>query len=113
MRAMKMRLRQEPESQMEDFWEMCNLQSYDNLNIEQLCNGLEWLSSWDMREALAEFESPVLSLFGQNDPLLPMAEMEKQWAGLDFKICENAGHTLPVSKPQWCADHIKAFADVL
>ena len=109
LRAMKARLAKTPEAQMNDFWEMCNLPSSKELNVERLQEGLEWLSSWDMSSELKALHCPVLSLAGGDDPILPMDQMEKEWAGLNMHVQEKGAHALPLTDTQWCVDHIEAF----
>lgn len=109
LRAMKTRLKKYPKAQMRDFWEMSDLPASDNLNVERLKEGLEWLASWDFVQMLTTLKCPVLALAGCEDPILPMTEMKKEWDGFDLHLREGGSHALPVSDPQWCANHIKEF----
>ena len=111
LRAMKARIKREPQSQMNDFWDMCNLPKSDDINPAKLAEGLEWLSSWDAGDALKTLECPVLSLAGSNDPILSMPQMKQEWGGYDLRICEGAGHALPITDTQWCVEQIKAFVN--
>lgn len=111
LRAMKVRLKREPEAQMKEFWDMCGLPVSSNLNVERLQEGLEWLTSWDAGQALKDLKCPVLALAGHDDPILPIAKMEKEWDNFDLHICEGGAHALPLSDPGWCSDHIKAFCN--
>ena len=109
LRAMKTRLKRDPKAQMEEFWKSYGLPSSQNLNISTLQKGLEWLTSWDARKELEALTCPVLSLAGQNDPLLPLPLMKEEWEDFDLHICEDGNHALPLNNPQWCTDHIKEF----
>ena len=110
LQTMQKRLERNPSQQMKEFRDMCAMPHYDdNLNIERLQEGLEWLRSWDMDAELSALEKPVLSLMGQHDPLLPLDRMEQEWAGYDMRICESGGHALPLTDAQWCAYNIKDF----
>lgn len=113
LRAMKLRLTKEPESQMKDFWGMCDLPYSSDLNVEGLQEGLEWLSSWDMGSELKALRYPILSLVGGGDPILPIERMKKEWSGFNMHIQNSGGHALPLTDTQWCADHIEAFCHEL
>ena len=113
LQVMKTRLQKNPEKQMRDFWETSGLPPSDDLNVQRLKEGLEWLASWDVKETLNSLTCPVLSLAGANDPILPIELMKEEWAGYDMRICEGEGHGLPLSHPDWCANHIKDFIHAL
>lgn len=113
LRAMKTRLQRTPEKQMQNFWKTSGLPPSDDLNVQRLKEGLAWLSSWDVKEELKDLTCPILSLAGAEDPILPLALMKEEWAGYDMRICEGEGHGLPLSHPDWCANHIKDFIHAL
>ncbi len=109
LKTMKMRLQRDPQAQMKEFWTNCDLPSNDHLNVPNLQEGLEWLDSWDLREELAALTCPVLSLAGDNDPILPIDAMKEAWAAFDLRVCEGGRHALPISHAQWCAEHVQEF----
>lgn len=113
LRAMKLRLKSEPQEQMNDFWELCGLPESDELNIDNLAKGLEWLSTWNAKEELKKLSCSVLSLAGGKDPILPVDVMKEEWTGFDFKIKEDGSHALPVTDTKWCAEKIQGFVDGL
>jgi pimeloyl-[acyl-carrier protein] methyl ester esterase len=56
--------------------------------------------------------APMLLLHGGADPLLPEAMRETVFAGAPRETLAGAGHLLPLTHPEWCADRIRAFASV-
>jgi len=106
--------------QMEAFWKNCNFpenmqQIYKPmLNRMALSQGLAWLGSWDVcrkLQGLGDRCVPVLPLGSECDLILPLDKMRAHWErlGYDVVIKEDAGHSLPVSHPQWCAQQITEF----
>lgn len=109
LQVMKKRLKRNPGAQMKEFWQGGGLPFHENFNIEKLQTGLEWLTSWDANQELKGLKCPVLSLAGQSDPILPISIMQQEWEGHALQICDGAGHALPLSHSQWCAERIKDF----
>ena len=109
--AMQKQLQRNPEQQMQDFWDMINFKNDldQNLNIDKLHEGLEWLINWDMSAKLSDLNIPILSLMGDEDRLLPLPKMEKEWLMADIKIMKNGGHILPLSHSKWCVEKIREF----
>ena len=108
--------------QMEMFWKNCNFpqnmqQIYKPiLDGNVLSQGLIWLESWDRYEKLQELKAqsvPVLSLGGEDDLILPPEIMRTHWEdlGINLVMKEQAGHALPLTHPQWCAEQVKEFLD--
>ena len=52
-----------------------------------------------------------LLLQGGRDPLLPAAMQERTFAGAKRLIHPDAGHVLPLSHPEWCADAIRELIE--
>jgi pimeloyl-[acyl-carrier protein] methyl ester esterase len=52
----------------------------------------------------------TLVLHGGADPLLPAAMRETVFAGAPRETLAEAGHLLPLTHPDWVAEHIRAFA---
>ena len=109
--AMQKRLKRDPKAQMQEFWQNIGLgKSLDHtLDIDKLHEGLDWLINWDISAELKSLNAPILSLAGEQDPLLPLAKIKQEWAGVDLKINESGGHLLPLTHPEWCAAQIKEF----
>ena len=78
-----------------------------------LLQGLSWLRDWDARQdETGPNREPILALSGGQDPILPEGMDEHCFAGFpDVRRArlDTAGHLLPVTDPDWCADHIRAF----
>ncbi len=79
------------------------------INVEQLAEGLDWLAEWDGRAELRSLECPVLSLAGAQDKILPLEQMQKEWAGYEMRICEDGAHALSQTHAGWCAEQIRDF----
>ncbi len=109
LQTMKARLKRAPEKQMDLFWKSSDLPACGDLNVQKLEDGLEWLSSWDVKKELRNLTCPVMSLAGSNDSILPLDLMKEEWTGFDLRVHEDAGHALPLSNPDWCVNHIKDF----
>lgn len=71
------------------------------------------LRDGDRRTASGLARFPILSLHGARDPILP-ADLRRaaftSAARHESLTHAGAGHLLPLSHPQWCAGHIRAFA---
>lgn len=105
-------VRTRPAQQMKAFLRSADIRSYvdaDAWNVPALEQGLENLSSWDERTILKDLSCPVLSLAGERDRICDVDVMREAWCGYDLRVCEDAGHGLPQSHPQWCAQHVQEF----
>ncbi len=112
LRSMQKHLKRNPNILMNEFWDNISLPSdlrSDNLNIDRLYEGLEWLINWDVEPELKALQVPILSLAGNKDPLLSNKMLEKQLLSTNININENGGHILPLTHPEWCANKIKEF----
>lgn len=106
---MQKSLKENPRAHMADFWQGIGAESSDKMNADRLAEGLDWLATWNVRAELKALPCPVLSLAGAQDNILPLPQMQKEWAGQGMAVCENGGHMLPMSHPDWCAQQIKGF----
>lgn len=82
----------------------------------RLHDGLQTLSTGDLRAQAAMLQVPVLSLQGAADPLLTLAQRETVFAavsGVMRRTHPSAGHLLICDDPQWCADAICTFVSRL
>jgi pimeloyl-[acyl-carrier protein] methyl ester esterase len=80
---------------------------------DSLHTGLEWLRDWDARPAIEPPPTaPMLVLSGGQDPILPATMDGHCFQGfpvIRHERLDGGGHLLPVTDPDWCADHIRAF----
>ena len=107
-----------PETQMEMFWESCGAgenRPVGTLDKGGLRGGLEWVAAWDETAAFKTLGAPVLALAAENDLIVRKEASEAIWGGggAELHWHSSGGHMLPLSEPEWCADHIKRFADGL
>ncbi len=77
------------------------------INVERLTEGLDWLAGWNGRAELKKLKCPVLSLAGTQDKILPLEQMQKEWAGFEMLVHEEGGHALPQTHAAWCVQQIK------
>lgn len=66
----------------------------------------------DLRSRLAEIRTPTLILTGQDDTTTPVAQSEElrdQIPGAQLTVVQDAGHWLPIEKPQAACDAIQTF----
>lgn len=75
---------------------------------EALAQGLDLLGTIDARAAFGDFASPHAALCGSDDAIVPPAHAAACFA--DPVMVAGAGHGLPVSHPDLCADHILGLA---
>lgn len=105
---MRNSLQQNPAAHMAEFWEILGVEaSSQNLNVDKLTEGLDWLMRWNEAAQLKSLSCPILSLAGAQDNILPLPQMQKEWAGRDMRVCEGGGHILPQTHSDWCAQQIR------
>lgn len=74
------------------------------------------LRECDERDRSAGWHLPLLSLQGDEDPILPPALRSAAFAGapqFSIQSCPGGGHLLPLSHGTWCAAHIAALVETL
>lgn len=113
--AMIARFEKEPAATLEDFFGYCglNVAPAPNADTERLYEGLLWLKSWDARDQLAAERVPVLALYSQDDAVVPehlSADLFANRPGTSHAVTEAGGHVLPLTRMDWCAENIRAFA---
>lgn len=113
LKTMGANLKRNSQKQMEEFWGSGRLPHHADINPSRLEAGLEWLANWNCESGLKNLESPVLSLIGDKDPILETDKMTEHWQAHETHICNGAGHNLPIAQSEWCAEHIRAFANAL
>jgi pimeloyl-[acyl-carrier protein] methyl ester esterase len=105
VKLMKRRLDRDAYVQMQEFWQAVGVDDFcdeNQLNIDQLKEGLEWLMVWDAKHEYKSLTCVVLALAGRQDVIVPHV---MQGAILH----EDAGHALPISHPAWCVEMIMKF----
>ena len=75
-----------------------------------LADGLAQLRDCDARARLAALSLPVLTLAATRDPVVPAALTSACFDHATIAWSDAAGHVLPLSQPEWCADRLRAFA---
>lgn len=84
----------------------------ENLKVERLAAGLEFLKTTDCRKFLSLINIPVLILHGEKDLITekPMADyLAGNLKKCDYRIVPGAGHSLPLEKGRGCATAIEDF----
>ena len=76
--------------------------------FRSLARGLDLLGSIDARAAFGDFASPHAALCGQDDAIVPPAHSAACFP--DPVMVPGAGHALPLTHADLCADHVLALA---
>lgn len=113
LKRMKLHLKRNPEGQMQEFWQTTDLPHSNQLNVDRLETGLDWLMEWDCSEELAALTCPVHSMFGDNDPILDIQHMKDHWVSHNHHIVKGGKHNLPKTHAKECADLIRGVVDAL
>jgi len=113
LKRMQINLKKDPAKQMHDFWEMSDLPPQNTLNVDQLKNGLNWLSKWDYTHDLNNIPCKVKSIYGDNDPILDINAMHKHWHKHSHTVIRGAGHAIPLSHHKECAEIIRKWINDL
>jgi pimeloyl-[acyl-carrier protein] methyl ester esterase len=109
----------EPAATLEDFRARCGCADgapAEGMDVGRLGEGLRWLAEWDARPALADEAAPVLALAAEDDAIVPPALSEAVFGGRSGTVLHRTGkggHALPVTRPEWCAAHVRAFVEDL
>ena len=74
----------------------------EGLDKDALLMGLDWLRDWDMRGV---YDFPIFGMLGAKDQIVPLETVQEQFK--QSMIHPEAGHALPQSHPEWCAQEIK------
>lgn len=111
--TMRRRLLADPAAVLADFHTRAGLPlppgPHDAASLVQgLAQGLDLLGSIDGRAAFGDFASPHLALGGGDDAIVPPAHTVACFP--DAVMVAGAGHGLPVTHPDLCADHILGLA---
>lgn len=112
---MRAKLPEDPAGVAGDFLRRCGLRGPLPAEVDgaRLAAGLDWLASWDLREALAAHRGPLRALAGREDPIVPPPMSEAAFAGPGLSWVEDGGHLLPATHPDLCAAEIAAVGEAL
>lgn len=80
------------------------------LRPDRLEQGLRALRDGDARAATALAGLRMLALAASHDPVVPQAMTVASFARHTIKWNDAAGHLLPATHPEWCADRLMEFA---
>ncbi len=78
-------------------------------DAQRLDDDLSYLAFCDTRQALAALPCPVLVLAARDDQIITPPMIEAGFSAVSVVWSDHGGHSLPRSRPRWCADQIKTF----
>lgn len=105
LKQMRRRLLADPSAVLGDFHARAGLPLPNDLpDVETLAAGLDLLGSIDARAAFADLSVPHVALCGGDDLIVPPEQSRDSFP--DPVMVPGAGHALPVTHPDLCADHI-------
>jgi len=124
LRAMRSKLRTEPDAVLEDFTKLC-FAPLDSASVvdrftptaevfpaQALVRGLEYLTKLDLRPLLATIETPALVLHGSKDRVVPAAaatELARSMPNATLQLFDGVGHALPFVAAGRLARAIRGF----
>ncbi len=114
LRAMRVRLKRDAAGQIADFRRSAGHDDATpaHFDTDRLRQGLGWLADWNCSEARAALDCPVLALAARDDRIASPQLTSASWG--DAVIwSENGAHVLPSSRPDWCAELFRNFADAI
>ena len=78
---------------------------------QRLTEGLDWLLTWDQRADLEGLDIPITALAAKDDAIVPPALTRACFSGKASRLewLSTGGHAFPLTRPQACAHHIRAF----
>lgn len=85
-----------------DYFYELSQTSHNLLFISRLAHPLGMRKELYLADQLPKIKRPVMVIWGNEDPLMPLASVEKamnQIPGVEIKILENVGHMPPVEVP--------------
>lgn len=110
-RRMLARLRIDPAATVRQFRAGCGDDAVPDQNDpDRLRCGLRDLETGDVRDRLAAFTLPVLALAACDDPIVRPAHASACFPPAALRWSRTGGHLLPLTRPDWCARQIEAFA---
>lgn len=114
LQHMRQRLDLDPGALMQDFWnswEVSDLYKDSVIHPSVLKDGLDWIGQWDVGPAVDKLSCPILALAAQDDTVVIPKMTQKSWGkrATQMEWSESGGHILPMTRPDWCAEHIQRF----
>lgn len=96
-----------------NFRARCGLAAQEQklFNIAALQAGLGTLEQGDIRPQLSIGTIPALGLAAEDDPIVPPDMTRAAFAGIEAIEWHDGGHMLPLTQPEFCAQHIQNFLD--
>lgn len=114
---MILRFEKDPTTVLADFRRRCGSEEpFGPLDAERLQTDLQALRDDDRSGEAERWLTPILSIQGGHDPLLPAPMRDAVFAGaplLERMTHPGGGHLLPLEDASWCARAIAAFAERL
>ena len=110
--AMKRGLDRNAGAQMQAFLRACGIDTFAetaDFDVAGMRGALDWIATWDQREARNALKCPVMALASTDDPIVPKAMSETIWGKGDLRLRADGSHALPLTQPVWCADEIRNF----
>ncbi len=116
--GMREGMRHDARAQMEQFWQsigVADLTAGWDIDAGGLRGGLDWIAMWDTGPELRALDAPVLALAAKNDRVVRKEATEAIWGNgaAELHWHPDGGHMLQMSEPEWCAKHIRTFADAI
>lgn len=114
--ALKRGLARNAQETLGAFWRSCGAPDFASsgaLNVARLDEGLDWLMHWDAEGAKKSVRCPILTLAARDDVIVPPAMSEAVWGAETIHWSPDGGHVLPLRHPEWCARHVREFAQSL
>jgi len=103
---MRTRFKEDPAAVVTEFRDRCGAAPPpEAMDEERLSRDLALLAS----RHIASHPNRILALHGEDDPILPASLRQTAFSGAERMSHPEAGHLLPVTHPQWCAQQIEAF----
>ncbi|MBF0621760.1 MAG: hypothetical protein HQL54_07500 [Magnetococcales bacterium] len=122
MRRMASQLGSDPAAVLKQFQENSGLlqlggvPKHSNAEKKRLTKGLSWLEKWDHRQTLDNWSGPLLILASEDDRIVSPTLTQACFSSLDNTKphwSRTGSHVLPLSRPDWCANHIEDFIQAL
>ncbi len=101
---MRQRFAEAPHEVLDAFRARCGAAPFAGpIDVQRLADDLELLGTADATGVAR----PLLVLHGGADPILPSGMRAAVFAGARRETLADAGHLLPLTHPDWCADRIR------
>ncbi|MDA0938672.1 MAG: alpha/beta hydrolase [Proteobacteria bacterium] len=78
----------------------------EDVNLENMQNGIEWLRNWDGRSAIKDTKYKILALASRDDVVVTEEISKEVWGDYDLKFCDNGSHIPHIKNPFWIASNI-------